>query len=204
MRISPYISSGRDLFKNWLLLNFFPQASTSFNELVKTGSAAWGVDYGKLTLTTGATINSAVQVYLWMGNIASLNWNFERRVKFNAYADYDTTQDIIIVSGDYSGNQYVGFKYINGVLSGISKKTGVAEQAVVLDAAFFLSSELSFILTANTRVQFFVDGVYKGEITSSIPTGTDDANFLVETRLKNTVAANRMMELYLVEFLQRR
>lgn len=204
MRISPYISAGRDLFKNWFLLNIYPQAKTGFIEEYKAGSGSWKIDESPLKLTTGNTINSSIGVYANFDEAEILTWDKETRVNFWIIFHYDSDQLIWIVSGDWKTGQYIGFKIIDDAVYGVCKKTGVEEQSILLQSIFPGLKLLSYVLIPNTRVQFFVNGVYKGELTSSVPTGIVCANYPVELYVKNTAASTKILDLYLLEFLQKK
>ena len=204
MRISPYISAGRDIFKHWIFINLLPQSTNGFGEWNLTGTAAWSVGDGILRVATGAGINSEIDIGKTFLGPPLFTWDKERRVNFWVEVSEITSQEIIIVSGSQEDDQYVGFRIIDNALWGICKQIGIAEEAVFLQNIIAGSYCFSFVLTANTRVQFFVDGVYANELTASIPTGLADSNNPLELYITNTEAANKEIALFMLEFLQKK
>lgn len=204
MRISPYISAGVNLSKYWFLLNLTPQDKNGFTTFDESLYGSWDIVQGIARLSTSATNNNYISVGADFTSNLILNWDKERRANFWVDILTLTNQQILLISGNDLGDQYVGFKIINNALWGVSKKAGEAEAAILLQTVEVATYSFSFIFKPNAIVQFYVNNVYKGNLTSSIPTGLTDAQYPVRVRVRNTAAELKRVYFHLLEFLQRK
>jgi hypothetical protein len=205
MRITPTLSAGRDLFNRWYFQNILPQHEHGFYQMFYTGTSTWEVATGFLLMDTGGTINSKNVIAVRSTETTILNWAKERRVEFWVGIWQCTAQDIYLISGDQGDNSCVGFYIVNNEIYGICGNYDSGERtSVLLDTFEEFHGSLSFVFMPASRVQFFVNGIYKGEVNTNLPTGSEDAYYLAEAQLMNTEAVEKTLNIYNILFLQRR
>ncbi len=193
---------------------------TSFESLdgLDVGTAATGsvnLDGYRLELQTGLTLASTVFVkevpYLGTGQPSFFTWAKDRR--FRTYAEFvqNTDQEIWITTG--FGNQiqptekHFGFKVIDNVLYGT---TGDGAAESTLNCGTFnmgdqFDLEARFI--SGTSVEFFVNEVSKGTITTHLPSGgavADRPAYIFHFFIINSAAANKVLRVAYWELQQKR
>lgn len=118
-----------------------------------------------------------------------LTWSKNRsfHVKAEVDVESDANSEIYICTGDEALNHRAfGFRFINNKIRGFSQN-GAAAQYV--DLVTGLTPPYSRIelyeafLTSGSKVDFYIDGVLKGTLTSGIPTGSTDAEILARMKV---------------------
>jgi len=169
----------------------------------KTGSAyiKWIGQYAELATgtTTSSWVNIEKEGYGLAGNYT---WDKKRYFSVRAVVFYYSNQYIHIISGLHSvgssanTNPHIGFKVINDSLYG-TVGDGTYESTLLLETlTATVTRRLECILDpAVPECKFFVDGVEKGTITTSLPTGTSQALRLFRTSIYNLEAANKVIRI---------
>lgn len=154
---------------------------------------------GFLALQTGATINhyayvkkrNAIQYLL-------ANWNNARKFKATVYL-YAATNNVgfmYLGTGASFAGRHIMFLLEDGVLKG-SVHNGSSETKVELDdwgaGAYAKTKDLEAIFTPSSKAEFYIGGYKIDEITTGLPSGITDADYLFYTYLKNTDGVNKLM-----------
>ncbi len=133
-------------------------------------------------LVNTASTNNEQRLYKNLGGFAptTLTWDKERKIKLKVSLDETTAQTVWLVTGSVSVNTARHFGFVvatNGVLYGT-----VANGTSETNAAYGSIGTGQVLLEAryvpNESVEFYVDGVFKGRITTNLPSGTTDSQFL--------------------------
>jgi hypothetical protein len=135
-----------------------------------------------------------------------LTWAKDRKIKtkvcISALAGGADDQSWIITgfNGTY---EHIGFKILGTTLYG-TVADGTTESTLNIQAvAAWDELVLEAVLTAGSQVEFFVDGVSKGTLSTNIPIGTNYANYIIHLYLSNdTTAADQAIRLSEYRFLQ--
>lgn len=154
---------------------------------------------GFLQLITGDTINhfayvkkrNAIQVVL-------ANWNNARKFKATVYL-YTATNNVGLIyigTGASFAGRHVMFVVEDGVLKGSvhNGSTGTTVELEDLSAPTYgIKKNLEAIFTPGSKAEFYIDGHKIDEITTNLPSGIGDADYLFYTYLKNTDGTNDLM-----------
>lgn len=121
--------------------------------------------------------------------LTTFSWDKRREFRTKVFFSSNTNQEIWIITGLKNTNKHIGFKVVNGTLYG-TVADGTTESTVDLDSAVSPSGtkNLRCVLSAGEKVEFYVDGVKKGELTTNLPSGTGYASTLMHFDLTNTAA----------------
>ena len=173
-----------------------------------TGAIAYG-DY-MVWLQTGATLDSHVYARKNVqGFSEAVSWDKKRYFGCHAeFLDY-SAQNIHIVTGyvyDYkaSGNPslHVGFKLINDVLYG-TVADGTTESTLALETLTAASDRcLEVVFAPASEARFYVGGVDKGTTTTNLPSGTSNADRMLDASIHNTEAVSKEIYIYESRTLQ--
>jgi len=192
----------------WFNNNWAPSGMLS-SAKSGTGSILWTTGY--LQLSTGSTSGSYSRVYKMVGTGGlTISWDKNRHCLFSVrFSTLDCY--IWLVTGygyspSSSTNNYnhIGFKVVNGILYG-TVANGSNESTLQLEdltGVTYTNKLLEFDYTAGSDVKFYVDGVYKDQITLNLPSGTSYATYFFWASVYNTAAANKYVSIYDVRVYQ--
>lgn len=157
------------------LFNLFPALTISTSGGGTVTSSADGVN---LNVTTSGTVNLS---YAPTKTLQEYTWGKDRRFKvLFTTSSTSTTQSISYIGNGYvklSGGRGVSFKFhSDGKIYG---GTGNNSSTTLLELMTYTTSTeyfLEIIYKSATSVEFKVDGISKGTIITTIPTGTVDSH----------------------------
>jgi hypothetical protein len=167
------------------------------------------LDADKVWLSTGGGAGA------WAGIVermayprAPLTWSKPRQFKLKARLDVfsDTGSMIYICTGNRGTNRRAfGFRFFNTVIRGFSKNGG-AESYVSLvtgiTAPYTRDEVYEAVFTPGSKIDFFIDGVLKGTLTTSLPTGTEDAEYFGNLFVYSSVAVNHEIRSSMFRIIQ--
>jgi len=169
-------------------------------DIIKSGSANIALDADKVSIVTGYTSGSyAAMVQRFLYPPKDLTWAKPRGIRVKARVDVsnDANSDLLITSGDYSDNfRGFGFRFTNDKIRGWTMNGG-ARGYVDLETGktppWTKTALFEAVFIPGTKVDFYIDGVLKGTRTTSLPSGTTDANKLVLFFLLNGAAVQHAL-----------
>jgi hypothetical protein len=175
-----------------------------------TGIIFWAD--ANLTLSTGTTAGSYAEVTkaaFGVGN--SPSWNKKRYFAVLVAFTYGSSQYIHLVSGSLEDrtlpdnrSNHIGFKVIDDALYGT-----VGNSDTITESTLFLASvptgpdllECIFDPSAG-KCEFYMNGTYKGALTTNLPTGEEAAEEMFQASIYNTADVNREVVFSEVRTLQ--
>jgi hypothetical protein len=184
---------------NWLPAGMLRVATTG------SGTIEWYSD--SVRVNTGTTSGSYAYILKYVGGGV---YSWDKMRYFGVRVDLDTysAQYVHIVSGVSSVNaaenasQHIGFKLINANLYG-TVGNGATEQTLLLETlTSWVRRRLECVLIPGVECRFYVDGVDKGAITSSLPSYVTNAHYLFWASAYNTEAANKYFDVFEAKILQ--
>ena len=148
-------------------------------------------DANGLSLYSNATAGSYAYLEKYPNYLYPIfNWEKITRFKTRAffYSKVSATSLYWVVVGGRDTAKHVGFKVVNGVLYG-TVADGTTESTLALETlgagAYTQTRTLEAILTPGSNCEFFVNGVSKGTIATNLPTGTNEAETMIDLYVGN-------------------
>jgi hypothetical protein len=187
-------AGGPDLLTNFFFQTFF-ESLDGFVQYLRYTGAITLYDYAAF-FSTGTTINSRARLYKRCSvPTPGLTWNKKRELVVRASLTQSAAGCLSCrLWTGYDYNKY-GFGFLieaNYVMGECAGGTGPSQ--VVLEeipaGAYTWSKYLRAVLTPTSKVEFYIDGVKKGELTSNLPTGLSETYYLLWITLENLTAAN--------------
>ncbi len=138
--------------------------------------------------------------------IRLMDWGYVRNFKTKIYVTSNANQSIYVVTGyAWVGSEtlkHFGFYISGNTLSGTCAN-GSTQSSVNLQTISAVSEIiLEAVFTPSSEVKFYVDDVYKGQLTTNLPTGADYADRIVTyyiKNLENSVKDLRFTEVYAIQ-----
>lgn len=157
----------------------------------KTGSGTIVLNERGIILGTGSTINSLARLSK-LNNYLSPRWNWSKNSEFKTYVEIQSETSAVcnalIQVGNFGNNKHYGFKVTGGKLYGTTG-SGAAESTVELETlgagAYDIYRSLKAVLTAGSKVEFYVDDVKRGEISTNLPTEIDGVPYIIHLEITN-------------------
>ena len=174
---------------NWLPAGMITHGASG------SGNAYWYASY--VMSQTGATLNSYIQLYkAALGLSGAYSWDKKRFFGVYVYLDTYSAQNIHIVSGYCPGTgaantyRHIGFKLIDDTLYGtVADGTTEATTTAIETLTAAVYRRLECVLDPSIpECRFYVGGVDKGAITTNLPTGITDSDYLLCSTIHNTEA----------------
>jgi len=155
---------------------------------------AWGLypgtANGSVTITLGGlTVDShdegtnSYAIFIRPNSILTPSFDNSRRFKTTIAIQYITDQEVGVTTGKYVPltsrvERHFGFKILSGGAVWGTCADGTTESTVNLntslnEAVYYV---VEAVLTPGVKVEFYIGGVLKGEITTNLPSGTTGAN----------------------------
>lgn len=189
----------------WWYCNNWAPANFLDTEVWGSGSVGWGTY--RMELITGATQGSGARVYKVVPRgFWGVRRYFYVLVFINYYSDLYAHIGSGYVPSTTDGNTYdhIGYKLIGNTLYG-TVGSGTAESTLTIETiTSSVWRELECILDPSAgKVYFYVDGTYKGSITTNLPDPYGYYRFyLFGASIYNTVAADKRIQIYEARIVQ--
>ena len=173
--------------------------------LVNTaGTGSVVIDNVGAFMSTGTTSSSNARFYRSIQDYLAFP-NFGKDVVFSVLANFDSRTSkngtFQIFLGESIDFAQIGFEVVDGILYGICAKTS-AHTTVALETlgavAFDTQRFLQAVFTAGSKVEFYVNGVLSGEITTNLPVLADTFTTLLSFQVYNL--ANAQQKIMIIEF----
>ena len=172
-----------------------------------TGSFALSGGNGIVSITGTVSGNeNELQKIVYNSGVQAFNWDKSKSGKFSILVQANmTNHEMWIAVGviQSSTNRHIGFKMINGAVSG-TVANGTTESSVALIS---LSNNQVYVLEYYYNydegvVYFYVGGTLYGSVNTNIPTGLSFANWLLNWTWKTTTTAAKEMYLSFIDLWQ--
>ena len=169
------------------------------------GTGTITLDHPCVILDTGLLATGEARLYKDMQAYFPFpNWG--KDAVFSLYATFDSNTSnngrFRIFCGDSVDFGQIGFEVEAGVLYGMCAKSS-AHATVALQTlgagSYYEFRFLQAVFTAGSKVEFYVDGVLKGEITTNLPTVTEIFTTFFSAEVNNLSFAQSKI-LYLTSF----
>jgi hypothetical protein len=163
-----------------------------------SGSGSIGFSGGDLRLQTGETSGSYARLLKTLFGSYDFSWHKKRKVSFGIGAEDASGGIAYIGTGlklEYEDYPFIGFKLDDHTLYG-AVNDGDEETLVELKVYSSIPQmfKLGFSYYPNSRVEFFIDEVKKGELTTSLSSGWyDSSDFACYAQIENTSANNKTL-----------
>jgi hypothetical protein len=197
-----------DFGYNGIRYSLIPDIDTCFQKtVVGTGTATYDAANGYFKLTTSAAINDSVETQRIIAlPLAANTFDRNRHFRVAVMLPNNTTNTVYVICGQLAGNNFFGFKIINGAVYGVSYKSGQSEQTVNLGVTMSNSVQtiLEARLYAGSKIEFYINNFLYGTFTTTaqIPAGTTGANTLMGAKIQITAAAARTLAVGQWDFVQ--
>jgi hypothetical protein len=192
----------------WFNNNWLP-AGMVHNAVLFTGNIEWSSD--NVRLSTGTTVGSYafLQKICWAFTPNGLpTWDKKRYLGVVAYFETFSNQNIHLVVGRCPIEAenplvHIGFKLIDDTLYG-TVGDGTGESTLYLETLTVEGfKKLECILDPELgECRFYVDDVYKGAITTHLPSGDADSEDAMQAIVYNKEAADKSFYIDIWRFLQ--
>jgi len=199
----PDLYSGKGLFflDTYNTLDGYRQTKSVTGSILLTSTYVY--------ISTGLTATGRADILKETGGITSkYSWekgcNFLTRVNVAHGNDSGSLQ--FIGTGSYGdGERGFGFEFINTKIRGYSVNGGTqvyVDLITGLGNAYSANYEFEAIYTPGSKIEFYLDGVKKGEITTQVPTGTGNRDFLLRHYVRSSENVEHNMYIYYSKFWQ--
>lgn len=166
-----------------------------------TGSGAISVDSYAIKLITGATADSlAISSKKMIRSTPPWNWSKNSTlISTVAWKFFTSSTGVFwLRAGDEGYYKGYGFKALDGKVYG-SVGNDSSETVIDLSDDFianaFIYKRLKAIHTAGSKVEFYIDGILKGEISTGLPSGAPGVAPLFSARIENpAVAQDKLLQ----------
>ena len=162
------------------------------------GSGSLTRNSDRLDLATNYTNPSSALIRRRLRQpIPTLTWDLKRHLVFQAYIDCDDTPTttIHILTGFPGASNYMGFEVSGGKLRGINGNSGGQSSVEILTfPQAFIGADivLEAIHFPAEKVEFWVDGILEQTVTTNLPTGTGQADYVGYLKVDNNSTANNV------------
>lgn len=159
-----------------------------------------------VTIPTTNVISNEAELQKIASYSNSFTWDKRRKAKFGVVFDTNTSQYMDIVSGGvtYGSNvRHIGFRVLNGALSALSDNgSGEEVTSIVASIAIGTIYELEVRHIPGVSETFYLNGALVATHTASVPSGTTEANKLLDILVRTQAAAIKSMKITFYDFWQ--
>lgn len=187
-------AGGPDLLTNFFFQTFI-ESLDGFTQYKSGTGAITLYDYA-VYLSTGSSINSKARLYKRCSiPTPGLTWNKKRELVVRASLTQSAAGNLSCrLWTGYDYNKYgFGFlvegNYVLGECAGGSTPSQVVLETIPT-GAYDWGKNLRAVLTPASKVEFYIDGVRLGELTSNLPSGLSETYYLMWLALQNLTASN--------------
>jgi len=188
-----------------------PQSIDGFSWSV-LGTGSYSLVEGEIFLSTGGANGSWSawwdEIMVPLVDLGKfLTWDKERRMRVGVKFEANTNQLIYIHVGIHQvpDNNWFGFKIVDNQIFGCVSNVG---GEVLTGALKSFNAGDEFILEArlkpNQECRFYIDGVEVGVLTTSLPSGLNNASIIAYIQIFNTADEDKIIEFDWWEFYQKR
>jgi hypothetical protein len=196
-----------ELPKQIILDSFFE--SLDGWDVYTTGVAKAYIDSEYIALSTQAQAGAVAGIIKRLAYPRSpLTWNKPRSFKCKARVDVasDSSSLIYINTGNEGSNRRgFGFRFTNNKVRGFSKNGGAenyVDLVTGLTAPYSREEVYEAVFTPGSKIDFYIDGVLMGTLTSGLPTGTSDAHYLARLLVYASVAVTHEIKTSMFRAIQ--
>lgn len=166
------------------------------------------INQSSVSIATSASANTEAELQK-VATLFSSEFSWARDRKFRTVIKFTDTANqtcyIVTGAGQIIANttRHFGFKVVDSTIYG-SCADGTT-QALTASLGTFSAGNtrsLEARFTAGSRVDFYINGVLSGSLTTNLPTGTLTANFLMDIWIRNQAAAVKTIESSYWDFWQ--
>lgn len=194
----------------WKKLFHYYTDFESLDGFLVTGTAGHTGDGGTIYLATTAVSGNTTKLQRASGYNGLITFSQPSNFRTTFYSDPWSSETVYVTIGfrdSATVGNYYGFKIHNGSIYGISSNAGTNNETSILLSTIaddnYIGLEARFI--PSDSVQFLLNSVEKGRLTSGLPKPTGSANNkFYEITLTTNTTAERSLVLSHFEYLQRR
>lgn len=176
----------------------------SIDGYAKGGTPVLNQDSVTIPTTNVATNTCELQKIASYSN--SFTWDKRRKARFGVVFDTNTLQYIDIVTGgiNYGGDiRHIGFRVLNGTLYALSDNgTGEETTSLVASIATNTIYELEVRHVPGVSETFYVNGTLSATHTTTVPSGSTDANKLLDIYIRTTENVIKSLKITYFDFWQ--
>lgn len=137
----------------------------------------------------------------------NFSWANKRKIRLGVVFQTRTAQIIWLVTGsgqlDAPEERKVGFQVGNADLSGVvANGTSCAILPLGVTIATGVIYDLEVVFEPGVFAKFYVNGVYKGQLTDYLPTGTIFASILIECQIRTNENVAKVVQITYYDFWQ--
>lgn len=176
----------------------------SLDGFIKSGIGSIDEPGEEIDIISGNISGNEKKLEKWIEiNPVAFSWNKNRRFRTAIITSEITNSDKFILTGKLGTNRSFGFWiYNNNLYARVCNGSGVSTLGCGTIQADELY-KLEAIFTAGVSVKFYVNGVYKGELTMNLPFGDSSADYLFSASVKTNENASKTLSLSSFEFEQK-
>lgn len=158
-------------------------------------------------LTTGSTLDDITN--LQKNLVTGFSWDKSKKFKTVVYFNSVASVQAVISLGARTiastTERCMGFHFASGAIYGITGNgtnySQTDSRLATLSATTNYTLECIYDYAVGT-VKFYIDGTYKDQLTTNLPTGTTNANYVLNTEIKTGANAAKQITLRWWDFWQ--
>lgn len=176
----------------------------SIDGYAKGGTPAISADFVSLPTTNVSGNECTLQKTATYSN--TFTWAKRRKIKFGVLFNTNTNQQFEMMTGNGAygvNNRHFGFRVINGALYAVSDDgTNQTETSVVSVISTASAYELEARFVPATSITYYVNGSLLATHSTNLPSGTTDANKLLDFVAHTTENAIKSFYITFYDFWQ--
>lgn len=188
------------VWDDYFYYHTFFESIDAFDITGTVAAGAWG-----FTMTTAATTNARSRLQKQPTYQKILNFNKESRFRANFQLDSITSNDAVVAVGKVSTTPtfYYGFRVTNGTVKGITYDGTTETETTMTTITANTNHDYEARFYPGYKVDYFVDGIFYGSISTNLPTGTTNINFY-EFDISTGEDVAKDMKISTFEYIQNR
>jgi len=165
---------------------FFDSIDAFMQNPIGAGSISLGED--GVTLDTGVTAGDGAELARRKTNVGSLlvdgSWDKDRLLQVSANINIgEGTEFFIGIGGGNINTVFIDFRFSGGTCYGRCNDGATLTEITLFsyptDYDITLPHTYEIRFTAGTKIEFYIDGTLLDSITTNLPSGTTDADYLL-------------------------
>lgn len=162
-----------------------------------SGTGAISLSGAYAQLATGATQYSYASLYKALDISNVFSWDKKRKFRTRVYFSANTDQLLYFAFGNtqsIDATKYIGFKVDNGdVYAGVCDGNDETLSDTGVNISAGSSYDFEIIFTPGVDAKFYINDTLVATITTNLPTGVTDANFLMTTFLRTMASVDKQV-----------